>query len=216
MQTNKWSSAKEHAGDDVLEQYSMGKLPEGELETFEEHLLICVECQQRLAETDAYVRAAHAAAGRLELERAAAPTNPFRALIAVFTVPRTAWALGSVLLALAISWIAVHRRDSSAIGPSPVAVILQTTRGTEGPAVAPSHAPLMLRIDLVQLPALPSYSLEVAARDGSVVGEYRAVSKGGNLSVPIKGTLAAGKYWVRLYAPAPGKELLREYGLELK
>ena len=216
MQTNEWNYAKEHAADDVLERYSMGKLPEGEIEPFEEHLLICVECQQRLAETDVYIHAVRTAAARLERERAAAPTNPFRALAAMWTVPRTAWALGAVVLALAVSWLAVHRRDSGAIGPSPVAVILQTTRGTDHAAVAPSHAPFVLRIDLTQLPALSSYSLEVAAGDGSVVGEYHAVSKDGSLSVPVERTLAAGKYWVRLYAPAPGKELLREYALELK
>ena len=37
-----------HLGDDELEQYSMGCLPESESGAFEEHILICEHCRLRL------------------------------------------------------------------------------------------------------------------------------------------------------------------------
>ena len=46
-----------HPDEDELEKYSMGDLREAEAAGFEEHLLPCEPCQQRLAETDVYVAA---------------------------------------------------------------------------------------------------------------------------------------------------------------
>ena len=43
-----------HASDEVLEQYSMGRLNARTLKTFEEHLLICATCQDNLEAMDAY------------------------------------------------------------------------------------------------------------------------------------------------------------------
>src|SRR6266700_1346141 len=47
--------AMPHISDDSLEQYAMGTLPEPEMNVFEQHLLICEECQDGLKATDAYV-----------------------------------------------------------------------------------------------------------------------------------------------------------------
>lgn len=58
-----------HADDEVLEQYSMGSLPEPELGELEEHLLICSQCQDRLARTDAYVRGMQGAARRIRQKK---------------------------------------------------------------------------------------------------------------------------------------------------
>ena len=217
MQPNDWKSAEEHPGEEVLERYSLGTLPEGELAPFEEHLLICPVCQERLAETDAYVLAVRAAAARLRKESAAS-TIRFDALMRMLTPPRIAGALGAVLVALAIPWFAIHWSDFSPGRSSPVAVILETARGPDASSVAlaPARTPLVLRMDLAQLPVLPSYSVEIVTAEGSAAGEYSAVPKDGNLSVSVKRTLAAGRYWVRLYAPEPRKELLREYGLAVR
>jgi len=46
-----------HASDEALEQYSTGCLDTRQLQEFEEHLLICPRCQDRLALTDAYRKA---------------------------------------------------------------------------------------------------------------------------------------------------------------
>jgi anti-sigma factor RsiW len=51
-----------HPDEGELEKYSMADLRDEEAAGFEEHLLHCERCQQRLAETDAYVAAMRRAA----------------------------------------------------------------------------------------------------------------------------------------------------------
>ena len=46
-----------HLEESEVEQYSMGELPEASLAPFEEHLLACDSCQDRLLEMEAYVNA---------------------------------------------------------------------------------------------------------------------------------------------------------------
>ncbi|HEY3443640.1 MAG TPA: zf-HC2 domain-containing protein [Paludibaculum sp.] len=55
----------DHIPDEALEQYAMGKLPESEVASLEEHLLICLDCQYRLDAMDEYVAAMRAAAVKL-------------------------------------------------------------------------------------------------------------------------------------------------------
>jgi anti-sigma factor RsiW len=47
----------DHSSDDLLERYAMGRLLESELAPVEEHLLICEDCRNRLAEIDADIAA---------------------------------------------------------------------------------------------------------------------------------------------------------------
>jgi hypothetical protein len=44
-----------HIDDDALEAYSLGRL--AAVEPAEEHLLVCADCRERLAQWDEYVRA---------------------------------------------------------------------------------------------------------------------------------------------------------------
>ena len=53
--------ATSHITGDDLELYAMERLPESVAAPVEEHLLLCEECQARLADFDAYVRAMRAA-----------------------------------------------------------------------------------------------------------------------------------------------------------
>jgi hypothetical protein len=46
-----------HIDEDVLELYSLGRLAETQSSGLEEHLLICRACQERLEQTDDFVRA---------------------------------------------------------------------------------------------------------------------------------------------------------------
>jgi hypothetical protein len=55
----------QHAADDTLERYAMWTLPGPEVESLEEHLLICAGCRDRLKDTDEYVAAVKAAAVRI-------------------------------------------------------------------------------------------------------------------------------------------------------
>ena len=66
------NSPTTHIQEELLERYSLGKLAEDESASLEEHLLICHSCQDRLAETDEFVRTIRAAVPKL----AAKPQPP--------------------------------------------------------------------------------------------------------------------------------------------
>ena len=90
-----------HLDESDLEQYSMGKHSMGKLlgerlESFEEHLLACEFCQDRLLEMEAYVNAVRSVSPKLrQSNRARWRERFFR--------PRPTWvaafAMGVVLLA---------------------------------------------------------------------------------------------------------------------
>ena len=51
-------SFADHASDDLLEAYSLGRLVEPDLGRLEEHLIVCEACRVRLRDSDVVVRAA--------------------------------------------------------------------------------------------------------------------------------------------------------------
>jgi anti-sigma factor ChrR (cupin superfamily) len=59
---------KKHPDEGLFERYALGDLLESEVPAFEQHLLICHECQDRMAETDAYVLGMQAAARKIRAE----------------------------------------------------------------------------------------------------------------------------------------------------
>jgi len=46
----------DHPSSDAIELYSLGRLPEPELQAFEEHLLICSSCQASVTKEDEFHR----------------------------------------------------------------------------------------------------------------------------------------------------------------
>ena len=72
-----------HLDDGDIEKYSMGGLTDSEAASLEEHLLVCEHCQQRQAESDAYVAAMRRAAGHFHGRPSLAPDAPER--------PRWTW-----------------------------------------------------------------------------------------------------------------------------
>ena len=52
-----------HPDEDALESHALGKARGAKLARIEEHLLVCVDCQKRLAELDEFVGALREAAG---------------------------------------------------------------------------------------------------------------------------------------------------------
>ena len=194
-----------HISESSLELYSMGRLPGDELENLEEHLLVCPACQDRLTETDRFVRVMREATRRVE----AAPASA-RPL----WNPRMAWGLalaGAIALLVAVPQFRTVDR-------SPQEVALNAMRGAEEagvPAVS-SDRPLTLRIDVTELPVVPAYKLEIVDAKGATVWQGRAESKGRNIVQPIGRTLSAGQYWVRLYRDGPASDLLREFSMLVK
>jgi anti-sigma factor ChrR (cupin superfamily) len=51
-----------HPDDEQVEQYSLGVLPAGAIPEFEQHILICHDCQDRVARMDAEIQGMQAAA----------------------------------------------------------------------------------------------------------------------------------------------------------
>jgi len=57
-----------HPSDGEIEQYALGILPGADIASFEQHVLICEDCQNRVAAMDADVQAMQAAAKTFRAE----------------------------------------------------------------------------------------------------------------------------------------------------
>jgi hypothetical protein len=201
--------ANRHASEDLLEQYSMGRLAEPEIEEFESHLLMCAYCQDALASTEAYVKGMRGAAR--EWRQSSAASCPWYRQF--FDLSKPAWVLGMVVLALLIAGGAGLRLFQRA-GAPPALVLLQSTRGAAPNSSAPAGKPLTLALDLTDLQALPRFKVEIVDAVGVAVFQSLAAPAKSSLHATIGKGLPAGDYYVRLYTP--GGELLREYGLKVR
>ena len=201
-----------HATDDELEDYSRDKLPEAEAEVLEEHLLVCPQCQDRLAAHDAFVKAARRAAAHLQMEPEKPAESRWQEVWRwAFRPARlaTAMALAVLVVAAAVGWR--QGRPSAPV----FSVYLQAVRG-ENPlsgASAPAGRPLHLRLDAGGLVVYQSYPLEIADAHGAVLAETIARRNSGEITAELDRRLAGGKYWVRLFEPDGQHALLREFGL---
>jgi hypothetical protein len=63
------ASFDDHIPDDRLDEFVMEMLTERDGAFWEEHLLICVRCQDRVAEADEYVRVVKSAAATFRTHR---------------------------------------------------------------------------------------------------------------------------------------------------
>jgi anti-sigma factor RsiW len=192
-----------HMDEEEFERYSMGAMPEGATAPFEEHLLICESCQQRLAQTDVYVAAMRYASARFRSETVK-PRLPW------LRFPRLVPALAGLAVAIVAAGLWLGRLDVGVAHP--FAVDLAATRGSAIEATAPAGRWLLLRLDLSNLPASPAYRMEMVDRSGNRVWQATVPARGSKADFKVPGT-QPGVYFVRLYRP-PG-ELLREYGFEV-
>ena len=78
-------------------------------------------------------------------------------------------------------------------------------------AKAPAGQPVLLKIDLTELPAFPSYRVAIVNAAGKSVWQAEVISQSGEITQPLSKGLGAGHYYVRLYSPAGA--LLREFSL---
>jgi hypothetical protein len=207
----------EHATEETLEFYALGILAEAEAEALEEHLLICADCQDRLAETDDYVRHMRAAAAKLRTEQRRRLTWSAGRLSIATVVPKLAGVTAALCGLLALTWVFASRTPSNPAGSPPFAVTLQTDRG-EGDSIvskAPRGQVLLLQADLTGLPSRGLCEVEIVDAEGRPAGQPRVKSEGDKLIAVVSG-LRAGSYWVRLYASGSKTELLREYALRVQ
>ena len=190
-----------HVDAEDLERYSMGTGSPEATPLIEQHLLTCGACQERLLETDDYLRAMRTSAKQLRWDGEAAKgraweiPSRFPALLAV--------ACGIVLVVAAPRFI----RPAEPL----VAVSLTALRGDGAGNSAPSGRELMLHPDLTGLAEGSWYRLEIVDETGRAVRQGKLTQAQKGIQVP---GLGSGLYFVRVYLPAG--ELLREYGLRIR
>jgi Putative zinc-finger len=196
------------AESEVLEQYALGGLPEEESGEIEAHLLVCDACRKDLLETEAYVEAMRSAARQLR-QRGRVRTGWLQQVM-VYWQPFSAAAAAMVILAVVAGgpWRAGKTSESA-----PLPVVLQASRGADG-AQVPAGRPLVLTMDMTELPAFATYRVEVVNAVGTKIAEFNASPVDGTLRAPTGAGLDSGVYFVRLYSPED--QLLREYALEIR
>jgi hypothetical protein len=188
-----------HPDEDVFEEYVFDRLSNTEASGFEEHLLICEECQDTLDTTTEYIRLMKAATAAYSSDRTRVLASP--PLFRGHGLRRNA-ATAAVLLLMCITALLSWRTPVA----DPKTITLEAYRAGDASAVpqAPAGRPLDLKIDLKDLPPASGYRVEVVDASG------RRVWFGGTPARLTKG-LARGSYWIRLYTDTG--ELLREFGL---
>ncbi len=178
-----------------LEAYAAGTLPASQVTDVEEHLLVCADCQRRLAETEAYLRAMRRAAARARARERQPVWKP--------VWRRPVWALGAMVIVLAagagIGW---RGRGAE------TEIALEAMRGPEA-RTAPAGAPLRLSLDATGLPATADYRVEVVDETGRAALAGAGARRGARIVLAAPKGLSAGRYFIRVY----GQGLLREYGL---
>lgn len=234
MSTDARPSVLVHATEELLEEYSFGRICEPQLGWLEEHLLICPQCRSELHDIEEYKVFMKAGLASFESERLAAagpvaspvrPRSPAglwswlrKACSLHFALPRMPGAksllAAAVLLALggtAVIW----RTRSSSVAMAPLATIrlIAWRGGEEDVAHAPSGHPLDLVFGRPDLAADLSYRAEVIDASGHHMWSGNARIADQNLSIRVDGPLRAGAYWVRLYSSTG--QLLREFGLRV-
>lgn len=183
-----------HPDQDVFEDYAFERLSLDEAANFEEHLLICEECQETLAKTDEYIYVMKAATAAYAGGRATSPTPGWRQGL------RWNAAAAAILLLSCLTALLSSRAPAG----DPKEITLNAYRGPGDVPLAPAGQPLDLKIDFKDVRAASGYRVEVVDRVG------RRVWFGGPPAHLAKG-LPKGDYWVRLLTD--NGEWLREYGL---
>lgn len=204
-----------HPTEELLEEYSFGRICEPALGPLEEHLLDCTLCQSRLLVIDEYTALMKAGIAALERDRQAAfGRSPRFALPGIpgVNVLRAA----AVMVVLASATIAWRMQPPSAVDSQAATVKLMALRGGEGDgaARAPSGRPLDLVIDRTDLPDSLSYRLEVISSSGRQMWSGAVQIADRSISAHLTNPLRPGGYWVRLYSS--GDQLRREFGLRIE
>jgi len=197
-----------HPTEDLLEEYSLGRVLEPALAPLEEHLLDCTLCQDRLLAVDEYTALMKAGIAAIERERADTRSFPRFAIPGIPIL--FAAAVMFLLVGVTIGW-----RFAAASASPVTAVNLTALRGGDGDGVAraPLGRPLELTVDRTDLPPALIYRLEVVSSSGDRLWSGAAQVEPQSLSARVTIRLAAGPYWVRLYSD---DKLRREFGLRVE
>ncbi|HKW96846.1 MAG TPA: hypothetical protein VJN43_03890 [Bryobacteraceae bacterium] len=199
----------QHPENEVLEQYAAGSLDEPALGELEEHLLVCTQCQGRLEEMDVYVAAMRGAAAQLEHDEES-HRRFWTRVSGALTFRRLGWAMAAA--GVLLIGVAVYIAREPAGAGQPLAIALETTRGSEIQH-APADKPLELSLNITGLASFPEYGVEIVDAAGGRLADMRAASKDNNVQTSVRNGLEPGTYFIRVHSPSG--DLLREYGLQV-
>lgn len=198
-----------HPAEEMFEKYSLGHLSASDCEPFENHLLICSDCQDHLAVVDAEI-------AEMKVVCKAAATAPAsrspRGLFAwLFAAPKPVWAAAAAALALAIALPVYHEATSPR---RETEVTITTSRGAE-PVTASARAGSSLKLNVeIQGVALEgTCRVDIVDGNGHTAWTGQGVAANGRVTAFVSEPLRAGQYWVRIFNMSG--QLLRESPLEL-
>lgn len=189
-----------HIEDDQLDQYALGVLAGTDVADLEEHLLLCAECQSRLAAVDDFVKLFRSAAAQSDVRP--------RRKDSILRRPVVLWPAVAAMAA-GLSLLVVNQRDFSGSTPT---VYLQALRGPESAAQVAAGKPVEVVFDFEASGNADGYQAQVVDSLGHEIVQLAPYTRDGKLAVRVKG-LRSGSYWVRLYRKGAG-ELLSEYALQ--
>jgi hypothetical protein len=211
MSSDVLPSVPVHLTEDLLEEYSFGRICEPALTPLEEHLLICAECQGQLLAIDEYRAVMKSGIAAFERERqgafAASPRFVF------FKLPGRMLLATAALLIFAgvIAW-RVYRPVAEVSETTTVRLIALRGIGGDGSAHVRSGRRLELVIDRMALPSSLSYRLEIVSSSGRQVWSGITRVAGRDISTNVDAHFQSGVYWVRLYS---GEQVRREFALHI-
>ncbi len=188
-----------HPSDDSLELFALGHYRSEDLAFLEEHLLLCVDCQRRLRDIDAYV--ALMAKGTKEIQQN--PPRHQRALVVCSGV-----LAASILVFCLMSYFrSEHDQDAE--------IRLAAVHGkADPPLAAPVGKSLTLKVDLTEVAPSPTYRLDVVSSSGNVIWTTIAKSDTRQLVLHVEKRLDRGTHWIRLCSDTG--QVLREYALRVQ
>jgi len=198
-----------HPADNDIERYALGALPKADEERFEEHLLVCTTCQDRLQDMDDFIRAFHAAAARNPV----ASEPLWRKIVPISVGLQRSLTLGfaSGLMLIAIGHFRTVREPDST-GLPPVTLQIHSERGALPElSAAPAGRALRLEALTAGLPPAPRYTAEIVSHLGDPVWSGDSALERDKVVIAIRQGLPSGRYYVRLREPRG--QILREFPL---
>ena len=197
-----------HQPDERLELYALGRLPEPEVAVVEEHLLVCVSCQERLDVVELFALAMRQAISSEPLAPSGAGWRDWL---------RSSWATpwsfaGTSAVFAAVVLATVLYLHSGRNVPPLASLDLTAMRGDVQQVPAARQTDLTLTDAPIGNAA--RFRVEVVDSTGGQVWSGQRESDWGRVKVRITKQLATGSYFVRLFDP-DGK-LLHEYGFTVR
>lgn len=211
-------SSKVCLTDREIGDFLFGRLSELNHEAVEQHLLFCHDCLDRVEFEEQFAAHLRVAGRRLENEQVDRALGLRRftlwqRLAAPLRGPVPVWAGAAVLCSLLL--VLTYRWERP--GP-PQELVLQLVRGGLSSTSVPAHrgTPLILHVDLAELAPQSSYQLDLVDAQNRLLGSAALVPTRGQLVWGPLPALPAGQFWVRLSGAPPGRQLLREFSLQVR